>query len=159
MIRHEIVETEEQRKLFMILYKEYLESIASTGHDISTNPKLPSIEQEFKSHDRTQDRQIIALQDDALVGCIALARIDDDVCEMKRMFVRAMYRNKGIGRELAKLIVEEAKKMGYKYMRLSSLYWLKEGLHIYRTMGFKEIEPYYEDDSNIENIVFMEIAL
>ena len=159
MIRYEIVETETQLKLFLIMYKEYLEYLASIGHDIVTNPKLPDIEQELKSRDMAQDRQIIAHFDDELAGCIGLEKMDDDVCEMKRMFVKPEYRGKGMGKQLAELIVEEGKKMGYKYMRLSTLTYLKEALNIYRSLGFKEIGPYYEDDANIEDIVFLEIEL
>jgi DNA-binding MarR family transcriptional regulator/predicted GNAT family acetyltransferase len=78
-------------------------------------------------------------------GCVALRKMDEGICEMKRLFVRPEYRGSGIGRVLAERVVVAAKDLGYRRMRLDTLERLGEAVGLYRAMGFVPIEPYYEN--------------
>ena len=89
------------------------------------------------------------------VGCVALRQIGEGVCEMKRLFVRPGFRGKGVGRALAWAIVEEARRIGYKRMRLDTV--LEPAKSLYRSLGFREIPPYQLVP--IEGVVFMELEL
>jgi putative acetyltransferase len=89
------------------------------------------------------------------VGCIALRQIGDGICEMKRLFVRPAVRGRGIGKDLAQAIVEEARRIGYKHMRLDTV--LEPAKSLYRSLGFREIPPYQQVP--IEGVVFMELEL
>ncbi len=90
-------------------------------------------------------------------GCVALRRIDGETCEMKRMFVREEFRNRGIGRLLAEAIIREAKDMGYGKMRLDTLASMMPALTLYRSLGLHEIGPYRFNP--IAGATFMELSL
>src|ERR1043166_3857433 len=63
-------------------------------------------------------RLLMARNNDELAGCVALRKLSDSTCEMKRLFVREKFRGKGVGRSLVDTIVREARAIGYRRMRL-----------------------------------------
>jgi GNAT superfamily N-acetyltransferase len=88
--------------------------------------------------------------------------IGEGVGETKRMYVRPAYRRKGIGRGLLECLVQEAEGMGLATLRLDTLRSMKEARALYRSAGFREIEPYPESEIPGElwaNWVFMESDL
>ena len=85
---------------------------------------------------------IFALVDGKAAGCVALRKMDEDICEMKRLYVRNDYRGLGIGNELIFMIIREARKLNYSYMRLDTLPTMKKAQELYKSYGFYDIEPY-----------------
>jgi putative acetyltransferase len=75
-------------------------------------------------------------------ACVALRKIDDECCEMKRLYVQPSKRGLGIGRELVERILEEARRRGYRRMRLDTLTSMKSAVKLYRAFGFRDIPPY-----------------
>ena len=105
-------------------------------------------------------RLLLATLDGRPAGCVALRRIDAAACEMKRMFVRTDLHGKGVGRALGRAIVEEARAAGYRTMYLDTSFRQQEAVTLYRSLGFREIEPYYEVPPELRNwLVFMELSL
>ncbi len=104
-----------------------------------------------------EGRLYLVYDNDQVAGCIALRKFSEAVCEMKRMYVRPVFRGKGIGKGLGLMIIEEAKKIGYKAMRLDTLPSMQGAISIYRSLGFKEIEPYRYNP--VEGAIFMELDL
>jgi putative acetyltransferase len=103
-------------------------------------------------------RLFLAFDEEKLAGCIALRKLDEDTCEMKRLYVRPEFRRKRMGRALALKIIEEARILGYERMRLDTLpERMDAAIGIYRSLGFSEIEPYYENP--VEGAFFMEMRL
>lgn len=93
-------------------------------------------------------------------GCVALRKIDAQSCEMKRMFVYPQLQGKGIGRGLAEGIIQEARAIGYSTMRLDTSFRQVGALNLYRSLGFRKIDPYYELPLELQNwLVFMELKL
>ncbi len=88
---------------------------------------------------------LIGLDGERTVGCVAVRKLEQGVCEMKRLFVRPEARGTGLGRRLAMEIIAIAQELGFSLMRLDTLETLKEAMHLYEVLGFKKTEPYYEN--------------
>src|SRR5437763_14670715 len=103
-------------------------------------------------------RLLLARHNDELVGCVALRQLRERTCEMKRLFVRETVRGKGIGRLLIETIIRNAKEIGYERMLLDTLPpRMNDAIALYRSIGFKEIAPYY--DNPVDGAIFMELSL
>ena len=100
---------------------------------------------------------LLAYSDGKLTGCAALRKFENDICEMKRLYIRSEFRGQGIGRQVAVRVIEDAKKSGYKKMRLDTLPAMQEAIKLYKDLGFKEIEPYRYNP--IEGVYYMELEL
>ena len=103
-------------------------------------------------------RLLLAVENDQLAGCIALRKLGDKVCEMKRLFVRPACRATGLGRFLAESIIDEARRLGYTHMRLDTVPGkMDKAIALYQSIGFVEIEPYCQNP--VEGAKFMELKL
>lgn len=104
-------------------------------------------------------RLLLSEFDGNVIGCICLKELEPDVGEIKRLFVKAKYREKGIGSLLAKTLLKEVHEIGYQTIRLDSAKYMTKAHNLYRAHGFREIEPYLESEIPEEyhqHWVFME---
>jgi GNAT superfamily N-acetyltransferase len=76
---------------------------------------------------------------------------------MKRLYVRAHARGIGTGRALATAVIEEARPIGYRVMRLDTVPWMTAAITLYESLGFRDVEPYRYNP--IEGARFMELSL
>lgn len=147
----------ETKKDFTQFYNLCIEYISSLGFELdfqgvdSELANLPGV------YAPPQGAIILARHTNTAIGCVALKKLEEDICEMKRLYVKPEFRGRGLGLKLSKLILEKAKKIGYTKMRLDTVSWMKEAISIYKLLGFKEIEPYYHNPVN--GAVYFELDL
>jgi putative acetyltransferase len=103
---------------------------------------------------------LIAESDGQTAGCIALRPLGQTICEMKRMYVRPEFRGRSLGKALCDRLIREARIKGYKILRLDTETSLAAAQHLYLSLGFKIIKPYYDVPPEIlKRSIFMELAL
>lgn len=102
-------------------------------------------------------RLLIAWAGSEAAGCVALRPLSDDVCEMKRLYVRPAFRGGGIGKQLAKAIIAEARQIGYAIMRLDTVPKLEAATRMYESLGFVRRDAYYE--TPVVGTIFTELKL
>lgn len=91
-------------------------------------------------------RLFLAFYKDEIAGCIALRKLENEICEMKRLFVRENFRGHKIGVALIEKLIEEAKEIGYQKMRLDTFpSKMGKAVKLYESYGFREIAPYYHN--------------
>ena len=91
------------------------------------------------------------------IGCVAIRPLDSSACEMKRLFVTAQGRGRGLGRTLAQAVIAEARQCGYDEIRLDTLPTMREAIALYRALGFETVAPYY--DGAPEGTIFLSLRL
>ncbi|MEO6051194.1 MAG: GNAT family N-acetyltransferase, partial [Pyrinomonadaceae bacterium] len=93
-----------------------------------------------------------------LAGCIALRRLEENGCEMKRLFVRDGFRGQQIGVRLIEHLIADAREIGYSKMRLDTFPpKMGKAVSLYESHGFREIPPYYDNPHS--DVLFMELSL
>lgn len=88
---------------------------------------------------------------------IALRPIDETICEMKRLYVSPDARGLSLGRALVVRILDDARAIGYRTIRLDTLPQMADAQSLYSKLGFRDIDPYYA--TPIAGTRFMEMKL
>lgn len=105
-----------------------------------------------------EGRLFLAFSGEKLAGCVALRKLEDEICEMKRLFVREDFRGQNIGKILIEKLFEEARSNGYKKMRLDTFPpKMGRAVKMYESYGFREIPPYYHNPYG--EALYMELDL
>jgi GNAT superfamily N-acetyltransferase len=157
----EIIPAQEDKKTFIILVKEYTDMIRR--QDVSVAGTLPSqhLDEELadieKKYGYPGGRMYLLLVDGIAAGCVALTGNDGEYCEIKRLYIRPEYRGRGFSKLLCNKVIEDARKIGYRYMRLDTFPFMKSAIHVYEKLGFHYIEKY--NDNPADDAIFMQLSL
>ena len=125
----------EVKKIF-IEYQEYLEvDLCFQSFDFELNNLA-------KIYKKPKGTIILAKINNEIAGCVALKPIEENNCEMKRLYVKTEFRNTGLGKKLIENIIDYAQKGSYEKMKLDTLIKLETAVKLYKQYGFIETKPY-----------------
>lgn len=147
-------ETAEQLEWIRRLIEEY---VASLPVDVSYEHVPDELSRLPGEYAPPRGELLLALVDGRPAGCVGLRPLEGDTCEMKRVYLRPEWRRRGIGRAMAEAIVQAARRIGYRKMRLDTIPSLKPAIALYRSMGFRVIAPYRVIPTS--SAFFMELKL
>ena len=91
------------------------------------------------------------------IGCIALRKIDDAVCEVKRVFLQMPYRGRGLGKLMMERVIEDARRADYREMVLDTLPIMTGACNLYDRMGFVPTEKY--NDNPLPYAIYRKLML
>jgi putative acetyltransferase len=82
---------------------------------------------------------------DAYIGCVGIRKINSNIAELKRMFIKPAWQKQGIGKALLEKAVELARGYNYTTIRLDTLNYMTPAIKLYKDYGFYEIPAYYNN--------------
>ena len=137
-----------------MLFREYADSL-----DFPLD--FQDFDQELRTlpgrYDPPMGELLIARVAGKVAGCVGMRPLEPGACEMKRLYVRPAFRGLGIGRALARAIIDRAQSRGYERMRLDTVPSMTTAQALYRSMGFVEIPAYRYNP--IPGTVYLELSL
>jgi ribosomal protein S18 acetylase RimI-like enzyme len=144
-------QTAQVRELFL----EYARSLSFSLCFQSFDNELAKLPGDYAP---PEGRLLLASYENQAAGCVALHKLDAEICEMKRLYVRPQFRGKGLGRALAERVITEARQIGYQSLRLDTVEpMMRAAVAMYRKLGFREIPPYRQNP--VDGALYMELQL
>ena len=164
-----------QRETARALIAEYLQWVGGVARDeyglsFDVDAMLRSDCDEASPFAPPHGRLYLVQAGDAAIGVGGLKRLSTDVGELQRMYVKPQARGLGAGRALLQRLLDDARAMGLRTLRLESLKALAAAHALYRSAGFAEIDPYADNSMRAyqrgdalaayrASALFMELAL
>ncbi len=100
---------------------------------------------------------IMAKANDEFVGVLCMRDLGNSVSEIKRMYVKPNFRGKGLGRKMLNKVANEAKRLGFRFLRLDTVPDMESAIHLFVSEGFYEIEDF--GTNPLKGARFMEYKL
>ncbi|MBQ6427458.1 MAG: GNAT family N-acetyltransferase [Oscillospiraceae bacterium] len=151
----------DRRNELIPLYEEYAAMLLETDPVFARSLAQQNYDEEIlhleEKYAPPKGQIYLVFVDGELAGCVGMKPSDDSHAELKRLYVRPAFRGRNLGETLTRRIMDDARKAGYRYLRLDTLPGLKSALKLYRRLGFRETDPYY--DCLVPGTIFMEIEL
>jgi ribosomal protein S18 acetylase RimI-like enzyme len=146
-----LTDTPDDRGVGQELVREYVVATAEeqAGPDVEPDiarllPYIPDWDDFAGRFLRSGGAFVVASVDGATAGCVGITPLDDGVCEMNRLWVRAPYRRSGLGRRLAAASMENARRLGFTHMLLDVLPSRTGAIALYRSLGFTDAPPLHD---------------
>lgn len=135
---------------------------SNVGHQEA--PTFEGLEDELRSlpgiYAPPEGRLLLARQDGRPAGCICLKGHDNVTCELKRLYVRPVYRGLKIGWQLVNMLLDAARDSGYQRMVLNSHIERKKAQSLYQAVGFQIVDATDDFPEHLKpTVVFMEFDL
>ena len=144
-----------------LLFSEYTDILIEGDPSFKEYLEIQNYDDELKHLEKKYGlpygRLYLVYYNNEVAGCIGLKKIDEKNCEMKRLYVRPKFRGKQIGEQLIEKIIKDAKEIGYSYMLLDTLPFLKGAIYLYKKYGFYEIPSY--NNSPMNTSIYMKLNI
>jgi putative acetyltransferase len=144
----------EDRDAVESVFREYVGTLTEDISFQNVNDELAGLPGKYA---RPTGVVLIARDSDKTAGAIAYRMVEPGVCEMKRLYVRPAYRGRGLARDLANELIEDARARGYRTMLLDTLGSMQAARALYRDLGFVPVGPYY--DNPLPGVMYMALEL
>ncbi len=145
----------------LTLVREYTDGLLQQGEDVRQCLRSQHLDAELediqKKYALPDGRLYLCTVRGELAGCVGLTGNDRDFCEMKRLYVRPQFRGQHLSQCLLDQIIADAKRIGYKHMRLDTFPFMEAAIHLYEKNGFYYIDRY--NDNPASTAVFMQLDL
>jgi putative acetyltransferase len=152
-----IVPAEERVQIDQVrtLFREYGASLGFSLCFQSFDTELAGLPGQYVPPD---GRLLLAFCESTPAGCVAMRKLDDGICEMKRLYVRPEFRGHGLGRDLVLTLIAQARLSVYSKMRLDTIAAsMTKAVSLYRSVGFRDIPPYCRNP--IPGATYLELDL
>ena len=157
----ELIEAYKYQKQVKMLFREYTDMLIECDKDFKEYLNKQNYDDEIahleEKYGLPYGRLYLAFCDNNPAGCIGLRKIDNETCELKRLYVKPEFRGKKIGNILVTKIIEDAKSIGYKHILLDTFPFLETAIKLYKKLGFYEIESY--NNSPMDNLIYLKYDL
>ena len=148
---------DEIRKLF----KEYTEMLVEGDPKMADFLALQHYDEEIRNlewkYGMPEGRLYIVYVDGKAAGCGGFRKLEEDKCELKRIYIRPEYRGHKLGYTLTRKLIRDAADAGYRWMYLDTMRFLDAAKKMYRDLGFTETDRY--NDSPVDGTVFLRMEL
>jgi ribosomal protein S18 acetylase RimI-like enzyme len=154
---YRIVPAEERAQIDHVrtLLREYAASLGFSLCFQSFDAELAGLPGEYSP---PEGQLLLGLCNSTPAGCVALRKLEDGICEMKRLYIRPEFRGRGLGRDLVLALIEQARQSMHGKMRLDTVAAsMAEAVGLYRSMGFRDIPPYCHNP--IPGAIYLELDL
>ncbi|HZU90284.1 MAG TPA: GNAT family N-acetyltransferase [Stellaceae bacterium] len=126
------------------LFREYGHYAAALGYDLGFQGFAAELAGLPGPYARPRGLLLLAWSGAEAAGCAGYRPLAEGICEMKRLYVRPVFRGHGIGELLCRELIREARACGYRAMRLDTGAAMHSARRLYAALGFTPIPPYYE---------------
>ncbi len=151
-------ETEAHYARFLAMLREYAET-SSNADSLLSGTISKDMAGALDRYKPPVGGVVLAISEDEVVACGALSPVaaHPGDGELKRMYVRADYRQRGLGRRIAQHMINRARQMGYRRVVLSTYIASLEARNLYQSMGFRAIAPFKK--THLTDLMFMGLEL
>ncbi|KIA87783.1 GNAT family N-acetyltransferase [Flavobacterium sp. AED] len=153
-IKYHLAESEQDFEKCKDIIIEYLDIL---GIDLAYMNLPNEFAKMTKMYGANEGALFFALDNEEIVGCVGVRRVENEIAELKRLYVRDSYRGYKIGVTLLQKALESARSLGYKKIRLDVIPTLQKAKELYISFGFYEIIPYFSNP--VEGTTYMEKLL
>ncbi|HKI52934.1 MAG TPA: GNAT family N-acetyltransferase [Anaerolineales bacterium] len=143
---HEI--NEAKRVIFTVAFELFkgADTLEESIAKFSAQGKLAEMSNVQKNYFDNKGTFLVTVDDGSIIGTGAIRFLEEDVCELKRMWLLTEYHGHGLGYRMMQELFGIARTKGYKIMRLETdPVFQQRAVEFYKRLGFYEI-PRYGDD-------------
>jgi putative acetyltransferase len=139
MVVYKTAQTDTEFEHAKGLFEEYAGSLHFDLSFQNFSNELNSIQSQYN---KPEGGIILAYANQLPVGCAGVRKLEENIAELKRMYVNPAYRGYKIGLKLLELSLGLAKDLHYKKIRLDTVDTMQQAIKLYRSLGFYSIPAY-----------------